>query len=1027
MTDAEKSKVQLIQELTELRKRVQELDQSLGSLRRGETRYLEFVENIADSCFEMDLRGHFTFLNKTSNMVFGYPQEQAIGLSHRAYTSLETAENAFRVFSEIYRTGQPGTILNYEIIRPDGEKRYVDLSAALIRDEAGLPIGFRGIARDVTEFRQLFREQKRSKVFLDNVKEACWEIDLAGNTLFCNEAAWRMLGYTREEYLAPMYRQQVLSSEAYERIREEFNEVYRTGVPKTGVRTHVCHKDGSLRVIEMSITLVRDAEGLPSGFRGISRDVTAREKAETEEIRFRDFLENVEDCCFETDLRGGFTYFNEAQRKTLGFRADELASVNYRHYSSPAEAKKVAEAFGRTFRTGEPVTALLHEIVRKDGQTRVLEVSGTAIRDASGKITGFRGISRDVTERIKAQEELQRSREFLDNVAEGCVETDLEGRFIYLNDAYCRILGYPAEELRTMTYRDYCRPKEAERLTKLFRRMFKTGQPLVGLVREVVRKSGENRLIETSTTAMRDASGKIIGARSIAWDVTERKKAEAEQERYRVFLENIEDGCWEVNLAGDVTFCNQAMWRMLGYTREEFMKPGERKKRMSPDAHEEMLKMFSEMYRTGVPVAGRIFAYLHKDGSTRFLEMSISVMRNEAGKVIGARGVTRDVTEQRKIEEQLKQAQKLEAIGTLAGGIAHDFNNLLMGIQGYTSLMLLDIDPHHPHYERLRAIELQVKKAADLTKQLLGYARGGRYEVKATDMNRLIDQTANLFGRTKKELRIQNKFTENLWPVEVDQGQIDQALLNIFINAWQAMPGGGSLFLETSNVTLNEAYAKTYGVPAGPYVKISITDTGVGMDEKTRQRIFDPFFTTKGMGRGTGLGMASVYGIVRGHHGIIHVYSEKGHGTTFTIYLPSSQKEAELQQPALLKVAGGQKTILLADDEKYIADVTSAMLRGLGYNVLIAGGGEEAVEIYRSHQDKIDLVIMDMIMPGLGGGAAIDRIHALNPQARIILSSGYSLNGEAQEIMERGGPRAFLQKPFQINELAEKIIKIMAS
>ena len=262
--------------------------------------------------------------------------------------------------------------------------------------------------------------------------------------------------------------------------------------------------------------------------------------------------------------------------------------------------------------------------------------------------------------------------------------------------------------------------------------------------------------------------------------------------------------------------------------------------------------------------------------------------------------------------------------------------------------------------------------------------------------------------------------------MEVDRGQMDQSLLNIMINAWQAMPGGGSLYLTTENVMLDEAYVTTYDVPAGPYVKITITDTGVGMDEQTRQRIFDPFFTTKGMGRGSGLGMASVYGIIRGHHGIVNVYSEKGHGTTFTIYLPSSRKEAVVPKRPLPETTGEQKTILLADDEAVITDVTSAMLRGLGYSVLIAGSGEEAIELYRIHQEKIDVVIMDMIMPGLGGGAAIDRIHAIHPEARIILSSGYSLNGEAQDIMDRGGSRAFLQKPFLMDELAQKIKEILA-
>jgi signal transduction histidine kinase len=225
----------------------------------------------------------------------------------------------------------------------------------------------------------------------------------------------------------------------------------------------------------------------------------------------------------------------------------------------------------------------------------------------------------------------------------------------------------------------------------------------------------------------------------------------------------------------------------------------------------------------------------------------------------------------------------MESLGTLAGGIAHDFNNLLMGIQGRTSLMVMDKDYSHPDFEHLKGIEDYVKSAADLTRQLLGFARGGKYEVKPTDINEMIKKSSSMFGRTKKEIKIHEKYQKDVWTVEVDQGQIEQVLMNLYVNAWQAMPGGGELYIETENVTLNEDYVKPYQVEQGNYVKISITDTGVGMDEATRQRIFEPFFTTKEMGRGTGLGLASVYGIIKNHGGFINVYSEKGEGTTFNI------------------------------------------------------------------------------------------------------------------------------------------------
>jgi len=261
--------------------------------------------------------------------------------------------------------------------------------------------------------------------------------------------------------------------------------------------------------------------------------------------------------------------------------------------------------------------------------------------------------------------------------------------------------------------------------------------------------------------------------------------------------------------------------------------------------------------------------------------------------------------------------------------------------------------------------------------------------------------------------------------VEADQGQMEQVILNLLVNAWQAMPGGGDLYLQTANVRLDEAYAAPYDLHAGNYVQISVTDTGVGMDEQTRRRIFEPFFTTKEMGRGTGLGLSSAYGIVRGHGGIITVYSEVGHGTTFNIYLPASElPPVGSSAESSGEMVPGRETILVVDDEEIITEVTAGMLAQLGYRVMTAGSGKEALELYERHRDEIDLVVMDMIMPGMSGGETIERLLALNPEVPVILSSGYSLNGMAKEVLAKGA-RAFLQKPFRMDALSRKIQEIL--
>jgi CheY-like chemotaxis protein len=366
----------------------------------------------------------------------------------------------------------------------------------------------------------------------------------------------------------------------------------------------------------------------------------------------------------------------------------------------------------------------------------------------------------------------------------------------------------------------------------------------------------------------------------------------------------------------------------------------------------------------------------------------------------------------------------METIGTLAGGIAHDFNNLLMAIQGNASLMLLKKDPGHRDYPRLKNIEQYVRSGAELTKQLLGFARGGKYEVNPTDLNELIKKNSEMFGRTNKEIQIHLKYQEGLWTVEVDRGQIEQVLMNLYINAWQVMPGGGNLFIETENVELDRKSVMAYGVDPGKYVKISITDTGVGMDKKTLERIFDPFFTTKEMGKGSGLGLASAYGIIKNHGGIIDVRSKKGEETTFMIYLPASEKEVPREEPLPEEVLEGEETILLVDDEDMIIDAGKEMLEEMGYTVLAAESGMEAIDTYREKDDEIDMVILDMIMPEMGGGETYDRLREGDPEIKVLLSSGYSIDGEATEILERGC-NGFIQKPFDMKEISRKIREVL--
>jgi two-component system cell cycle sensor histidine kinase/response regulator CckA len=493
------------------------------------------------------------------------------------------------------------------------------------------------------------------------------------------------------------------------------------------------------------------------------------------------------------------------------------------------------------------------------------------------------------------------------------------------------------------------------------------------------------------------------------------------EERYRLLFENASDAIF---IAQDerIKFPNPKIRQILGLDAEQLAEMS-----FSQFIHPDDCDKVLDIYRRRLAGDSNLpttYAFRVVNPAGQCYDVQISTVKIDWEGRPAALNFIRDVTDQKKLEANLRQAQKLEAVGTLAGGIAHDFNNILMGIQGRVSLILADLDSTHPHYEHLKGIESYVKSASDLTAQLLGFAKGGKYQIKPTNMNHLIEQSAEMFGRTRKEIKIVYRFEERPWTVEVDRGQMNQVLLNFYVNAWQAMPRGGELFLQTDNFVLVSGVPAADNLKSGRYVRISITDTGIGMDEATQARIFDPFFTTKAIGRGTGLGLASAYGIIKNHEGGIKVYSELGQGTTFTIYLPASEKQVEADAIPSVALARGSGVILLVDDEAMIIEVGTLMLQKLGYTALTARSGQMALELLAQKSVDIDLIILDMIMPGMSGAETFNNIKKAHPRAKVLLSSGYSINGQAIEILRRGCD-GFIQKPFSLNDLSQKISELL--
>lgn len=618
-------------------------------------------------------------------------------------------------------------------------------------------------------------------------------------------------------------------------------------------------------------------------------------------------------------------------------------------------------------------------------------------------------------------------RNLVDSTSDSLYLVDADCRYLFMNNNHAMRLKMPREEIIGLSYKDFHSPEQNVHFAEKVKTVYETSTS----VNDEHQSSRDGGYFLRTFSPVRDSANpeKVIAVSVVSKEITKRRVVEEalkkSEEKYRQLIEYSSEAIFIIT-NGKISYANHRTEKMLGYTMGALQAMPFIDLVISEDC-EMVSERHKAILRGDDSAINYGFRVVNQEGSTIWVAAnSVAILWENQSATLN---FMRDITKQKRTETRLLQAQKMESIGTLAGGIAHDFNNLLMGIQGHASLTLLSLDKNDPHYEHIKTIETLVMSGANLTKQLLGFARGGKYEVKRVDLNALIDKTSQTIGRTKKDIRIHRYFEDKLWPTDVDQGQIEQVLLNLFVNAWQAMPGGGDLYLETSNILLDENRFIHHSGKTGRYVKISVTDTGVGMDEKTKERIFEPFFTTKEMGRGTGLGLASVYGIIKNHNGFINVYSEKGQGSTFNIYFPVSDKKDEKEKipetESMVDLAPCTETILLVDDEAIILDVAGDMLKTLGYSVITAQDGLAVVDLYRQHQEQIDLIILDMVMPDKSGGEIFDEIKKINPRVKVLLSSGYSLNGQASKIIDRGCD-GFIQKPFTITDISKQLRKILA-
>lgn len=726
-----------------------------------------------------------------------------------------------------------------------------------------------------------------------------------------------------------------------------------------------------------------------------------------------------------TFQEGRYVDVNNVFLKFIGMRRDEVIGRTSHEIGYITEEQR-ARLLDELNRKG-CVENLELQIRAHDGQVRY-GLFNTVMMTLNNEKYLLTGIV-DITERKQAEKNIRESEERFRMLAENSHDIiytlDPEGKITYISPSCTTLLGYPVKQILGKRFREFIHPDDADNIELMLRQLIETEQRQNIIQYRLKHMDGSWRWYMSRGNPVSDKAGSIIGYQGSTRDITEQKLSEKalleSEERFRSLVEATSDWIWESDAQGNYTYASPKIKKILGYEPSEVL--GKSMLELMPiDDAERIGRMIFKNFEKPKPFTRFENPYLNKDGGTVILETSSVPIMDENGNLKGYRGIDRDVTEKKNLEAQLLQTQKMDAVGTLTEEIVHNFNNLLLVIQEYASLMLLDIGSSHPHHRYLKTIEEQVSNGADLTRQLTAFARREKFVMKSANINDIIQKTSSIFWGAREEISVSQEFGKYIGNIEVDQGRIEQLFMNLYLNAWQAMPNGGEVFIKTENVLLNDEHAYCNSIKAGKYVKISVSDTGMGMDKTTQERIFDPFFTTRE--KGTGWGLVTVYNIVKGHMGMVNVTSTPGQGTTFTVYLPAfNQKivEQKVDEDSFTKC---EEAILLVDDERPVLEATRKLLGHLGYQVYVALNGHEAISVYMEKRKKIDLVILDVTMPGISGGEVFDRLREVSPEVRVLLSSGYGINGEVQQILDRGC-NGFLSKPFRLKELAQNVRKIL--
>ncbi|HET6420264.1 MAG TPA: PAS domain S-box protein [Geobacteraceae bacterium] len=899
-----------------------------------------------------------------------------------------------------------------------------------------------GYFYDISErkvLEQALRESERNLIEAQRI--ACvgnWAKDLSGNFVSASAECYRLLGVEPAEFTGRMeVFLQLVHPDDRDRVRSAVEKLLSDRLPYS-VEFRVILKDGSERIIHEKGEAVVNEHGKPVRLVGTDQDITERKRVEDalgkSEERYFLAVDGANDGIWERDLLTGEVFFSPRWKSMLGYKDDEISNniIEWEKRIHPDDRQRVMD-ISRAYLDGHIQTyEIEYRLQHKNGSYRWVHTRGSCLRDPYGIPYRIAGSNTDITSKEIANEIRRQNEALLRTVLEtlpvGILILERDGTIAISNEAARKIwsgvryVGINGYDLYKAWWHETGKKIEKEEWAGA--RAIMKGETSLGELVDIECFDGSRKTIVNSAVPLLNDKEEIFAAVIVNEEITELIRAEKSlvesEKKFRTLFEDSKDTIFVSDKDRWFLDINRAGIELFGYSKKELLSMDPVKLYCDPEDRKQLRR---KLGRAGF-VNNFEVEMKRKDGEKIVVQLSVSAIKDEKGQVTGYQGIIRDVTERKRLERQLMQAQKMESIGVLAGGVAHDFNNLLTAISGYGQILQESVSADDELMrESIAQVLKAAERAADLTRSLLAFSRKQIINPKPVSIDAIIGNTGKLIQRIiGEDIEFITAFSEEKLIVMADPGQIELVLMNLAANARDAMPRGGRLLVSTSRAVVREGKEEIYDLRSpGPYALISVADSGTGIDKKSIERMFEPFFTTKEVGKGTGLGLSIVHGIIKQHEGSVLVSSEPGKGTTFNLYLPLAEGVIDGEQPEKPALqAKGMETLLVAEDEEVVKDFLKRILERAGYKVIAAGDGEEAVELFRKHRGEISLVISDVVMPKKNGKEISDEIRKIKPGMKVVFMSGYTADlMHSKGILENGVD--FITKPFPKAELLRKV------